>query len=269
MIQLLHPRSPGRKGLARGLAALLALLAGGGVARAATLPIDWNLAVNVTPFALFDVVGPVLHPTSEDRLRLVLSGDQTGDCQSLHFLEPELENAVIRIRTLRAQSGTTPCTPGRFQQELTVEPLREPGNYTLEVHDEELVIWSQRIEVAEPLRVLLFRGGADDDAYLVSAELFLTDPRIVGATPRSASVVTLTPQAGYFWFFDPDNVEVTIKLLDGRPVTGELWLFAQGMTDLGFTLVVTRRGGCLPGSCPTETYVNPPGRRLNLLDGIF
>ena len=28
---------------------------------------------------------------------------------------------------------------------------------------------------------------------------------------------------GYFWFFDPANVELAVKVLDGRPINGKFW----------------------------------------------
>lgn len=46
-------------------------------------------------------------------------------------------------------------------------------------------------------------------------------------------------QAGFFWFFDPANVELGVKLVDGRPVSGTFWLYYGALTDLDYTLTVT------------------------------
>lgn len=42
-----------------------------------------------------------------------------------------------------------------------------------------------------------------------------------------------------FWFFSPDNIELTVKVLDGRAINGHFWVFYGSMTDVAFTLTVT------------------------------
>jgi len=44
---------------------------------------------------------------------------------------------------------------------------------------------------------------------------------------------------GYFWFFNAANVELVVKVLDGRPVNGHWWVFHGGLTDVEYTLRVT------------------------------
>ncbi len=53
-----------------------------------------------------------------------------------------------------------------------------------------------------------------------------------------AQAVAMTADAGYFWFFERDNVEVVVKVLDGCGVNGRFWVFAAGLTDVGTTLRV-------------------------------
>lgn len=43
--------------------------------------------------------------------------------------------------------------------------------------------------------------------------------------PGQGSARPLTDESGAFWFFDPVNIEVTIKVLDGRPINGHFWVF--------------------------------------------
>jgi len=49
----------------------------------------------------------------------------------------------------------------------------------------------------------------------------------------------LTDDTGYFTIFDPDNVEVVIKVLDACQVNDRYWVFAAGLTNLEITLEVT------------------------------
>ena len=56
----------------------------------------------------------------------------------------------------------------------------------------------------------------------------------------SGTAVRLTDESGYFWFFDPDNIEVVTKVLDACASSFEsFWVFAAGLTNVGVTTTVT------------------------------
>jgi 2',3'-cyclic-nucleotide 2'-phosphodiesterase/3'-nucleotidase/5'-nucleotidase len=63
-----------------------------------------------------------------------------------------------------------------------------------------------------------------------------------------------TADAGYFYFFDESNVELTVKVLDACALYGHYWVFAGGLTNLEVDLVVT---DTVTGT--RETYRNPLG----------
>lgn len=58
-----------------------------------------------------------------------------------------------------------------------------------------------------------------------------------GSSP--AHPVSITNDSGYFWFFGPDNAEVTVKVVDACSLSSNFWIFAAGMTDVGVDLTVT------------------------------
>lgn len=45
--------------------------------------------------------------------------------------------------------------------------------------------------------------------------------------------------SGFFWFFGPANVELVVKVLDGRPVNDRFWVFWGALTDVEYWLTVT------------------------------
>jgi hypothetical protein len=65
-----------------------------------------------------------------------------------------------------------------------------------------------------------------------------------GGTGRGTAV-PLTgeaePDSMGFWFFRQTNLEIAVKLLDGRPVNGNFWFFYGSLTDVGFRITVTDR----------------------------
>jgi CSLREA domain-containing protein len=60
-----------------------------------------------------------------------------------------------------------------------------------------------------------------------------------GSGSGDGNAVPLTDQSGYFWFFDPSNVELTLKVLDGCGVNNRYWVFLSGLTNVGVTVKVT------------------------------
>ena len=68
-------------------------------------------------------------------------------------------------------------------------------------------------------------------------EVSFTDPRD-GSTGQGQAV-PLTEDTGVFWFFAPENLELMIKVLDGRPVNGHFWVFYGALSDVSYRITVT------------------------------
>ena len=52
------------------------------------------------------------------------------------------------------------------------------------------------------------------------------------------NAVPLTSDGGYFWFFENTNVELLVKVKDGRAVNGYFWVFWGAMTDVRYTITI-------------------------------
>lgn len=95
------------------------------------------------------------------------------------------------------------------------------------------------------------------DALCVDGSHFLVEVawrRPDGAMGRGTAL-QLTADSGVFWFFQPDNLELVVKVLDGCAVNGAHWVFAAGLTDVEVELrVVDIRTG------QEKIYRNPQGR---------
>lgn len=55
----------------------------------------------------------------------------------------------------------------------------------------------------------------------------------------AGQAVGLTGDTGYFWFFGSSNVEVVIKVLDGRALDDHFWVFYGALSNVEYTLTVT------------------------------
>ena len=51
--------------------------------------------------------------------------------------------------------------------------------------------------------------------------------------------VSLGGDTGYFWFFNKENVELIIKVLDGCALNSRYWVFAGGLTNVEVQIMVT------------------------------
>lgn len=65
--------------------------------------------------------------------------------------------------------------------------------------------------------------------------------------------IQLTEDTGAFWFFDEDNLELMVKVLDGTSINGHYWVFFGSLTNVEFELTVRDR---VTGD--EKTYVNAP-----------
>jgi len=61
-------------------------------------------------------------------------------------------------------------------------------------------------------------------------------------------------ETGFFWFFDASNLELVVKMLDGRPVNGHYWFFYGGLSNVEYWITVNDLA-----SGAVRTYYNPPG----------
>jgi len=73
-----------------------------------------------------------------------------------------------------------------------------------------------------------------------------------GGTTGVGTAVPLTSDTGYFWFFNSANVELVVKVLDGRAVNGKFWVFYGALTDVEYSITVTDTS-----TSALKTYFNP------------
>lgn len=83
------------------------------------------------------------------------------------------------------------------------------------------------------------------------------------ATPDGSSgsgqAIALTADTGYFWFFSANNVEIVLKVVDGRAANSSFWVFAGGLTDVHVvaTVIDTQTGAVKIYSNPLRTPFQP------------
>jgi membrane-associated phospholipid phosphatase len=75
-----------------------------------------------------------------------------------------------------------------------------------------------------------------------------------GGAHGPATGSALGTDSGSFWFFDPDNAELTVKVLDACAGFDRFWVFASGLTDVEVLIKVTDTH-----TGKVRQYFNPQG----------
>ncbi len=115
------------------------------------------------------------------------------------------------------------------------------------------------------IRTLLVGASAPSGSCRADAEtLCLQDSRFMvnvnwwnaaGESGAGRVVDAGTSDSGLFQFFDPENWEVLIKVLDGCRTNGRMWVLGASTTDLGYRIRVTDTV-----TDESRSYANEPGR---------
>jgi hypothetical protein len=174
-----------------------------------------------------DGLGPYPFPTA-------------GDLQPTGLVATEVSSERVRFESPAGSAQTADWTFLLGVGTATLDGTYDEGCCDRYLFRFEGVTLEQ---LEEPPQLLL---GDERFAVTVAWGDFL------GATGYG-SPVPLTADSGYFWFFDPANVEVVVKVLNAcQEPYHRFWVFAAGLTNVEVTLTVTdRRTG------QERTYFNP------------
>ena len=88
-----------------------------------------------------------------------------------------------------------------------------------------------------------------------------TDERT--ATSGVGTPVPGTDMTGYFWFFNSQNVELVVKVLDARTIDGRFWLFYGALSDVHYVITVRDTATGM-----VKSYPNPQGGFCGLADTV-
>jgi ligand-binding sensor domain-containing protein len=140
----------------------------------------------------------------------------------------------------------------------------------------ELRVLALAIDPAAPANVYAGTQGSGGFKIAFSAcspgatALCLNDGRfrvqvawVASNIPASGSgqAVPVTGDTGAFWFFSSNNLELIIKVVDGRAFNGYYWVFYGALSNVEYTITVT---DTVTGS--VKTYSNPQGTLASVAD---
>jgi len=107
-------------------------------------------------------------------------------------------------------------------------------------------------------------GGSSESGLCLTGSRFRVTVawrEVRSGTEGTGTPIRLTGDTGAFWFFSASNYELFVKILDGRAVNGNFWVFYGSLTDVEFDLTVT---DSITGE--QRTYHNPAGTMASHAD---
>jgi len=235
-------------------------------------------AEQITLIRLDDTLEPVAPPARVAELsglsaieELELTSDPAGNLLAAWALGPERadEPQVIHLQSLTPEG--VPAGPPAEVTTASVQILAIPDLSPAAMEAGEAVVaWGSGPRGPEtdceedvgPFAVRMPLGGPEalllgDGRFRV--EVTWQDPFNGGTGVGHA--IPDTPDSGGFWFFDPDNTELRVKVLDAQTVNGHFWFFYGALSNVGYRITVTdQRTGRV------RTYDNPPGRLASFAD---
>jgi len=163
------------------------------------------------------------------------------------------ESALDRVGRITPAGVVTefPVTPGSGPNEITAGP--DGGLWFSEFHGNRIGHVSLRLSC-----------GGDPSALCLNGARF--EARISWSVPSQGTSgqghpMTLTADTGAYWFFTSNNIEVVVKVVDGRAYNGKYWVFVGALTDVQYTLTVR---DVVTGV--VKTYTHPAGTLESFAD---
>ncbi|MDQ2978520.1 MAG: S8 family serine peptidase, partial [Acidobacteriota bacterium] len=138
------------------------------------------------------------------------------------------------------------------------------GVWTLRVEDRVTGVTGRIRNFAVQLVTALAPCAPGPTTLCLNAGRFQVDVRWQVPTQGTSGLgnaVPLTADTGYFWFFSANNIELVLKVVDGRAFNGRFWVFYGALTDVAYTVTVTDSQTGLQ-----KTYFTPQGTLASRAD---
>lgn len=176
-------------------------------------------------------------------LTALLRGD--AEDQDIVFADPYA--SLISVSDLYTQFYADPFHPNGLGYGLLSNAFIEPTRTAL-----------QRAQ-PQPCQVGVETLCLSNGRFKVEVEW------VAAGETGAGQAVPLSGDTGFFWFFSSDNLELVVKVLDGRAINGHFWVFYGALSDVEFRIVVT---DSVTGR--RKVYENPEGTQASFGDtGAF
>ncbi|MCP4660408.1 MAG: NAD(P)-binding protein [bacterium] len=222
------------------------------------------------------ISGVYVAPTSyQDTSLLALTDEEIVErtFEDLEELEPQIRDLVLDWEVRRFPYAYPVMTPGAYARLTRLHEINQgsallAGDYMIYPTFEAA---ADSGDLAGK-KAMAYLGTATacvpgDTTLCLSGGRFrvrVSWRDFAGTTGQARRVAFGSDDSGLLWFFDPDNWELLVKVLDGCAVNQKYWVFAAATTNVEYTLEVTDSQ-----SGQMKTYHNPLGTSAAAVTDTF
>jgi hypothetical protein len=150
---------------------------------------------------------------------------------------------------------------------LTSSALAQSESYSTSTSEAGARIesWATMSE-ASPDSALAPEGGCVPNATTLCLNGGRFQVRVTWSVPSQGTsgvgqAITLTSDTGYLWFFSSNNIELVIKVVDGRGFNNFFWVFYGALSDVSYVITITDTV-----TNAVRTYTNQQGTLASVAD---
>ena len=133
-----------------------------------------------------------------------------------------------------------------INREETIVPVGEenPSTYRVRAEDDfhnRFSDWSREVDFTPLVLPVPPCGGVPDLCLHDNRFRVRVDWRVPGTDAFGRGVArrfTFSDDSGIFWFFEPANLELAVKVLDARVFNGFFWVFHGGLSHVEYWITV-------------------------------
>ncbi|MCA1581513.1 MAG: CHRD domain-containing protein [Acidobacteria bacterium] len=159
-------------------------------------------------------------------------------------------------------NGFASGTVTNVDDSLIREIVANPSNFYANIHNAPFPGGAIRGQLMAAPGTTTGTCLADSTTLCLNQGRFKVQVAFQTATAAGiGKAIPLTGDTGAFWFFSQNNLELMVKVVDGRAVNGKFWFFSGGLSDVGYAITVT---DLTTGT--VRTYAGPRGTQSALND---
>ncbi len=157
------------------------------------------------------------------------------------YLEVNAPDEALDLSEITGHGGNLMVTAGTFSNVLVIEQtdILDPPDVAEKVFAPGVGLIKD--EDAELVSFTLPPCQADETTHCLSNGRFRVQADWTAPNGDEGDGIAILGAAdsGEFWFFNTDNTELIVKVLDACEAFGAHWVFAGGLTDVEVTIEVT------------------------------
>ncbi len=180
----------------------------------------------------------------------------------IHRGGPGVNGQIVVPLNSPFNNGFATGTVTGVDDSLIREIIANPSNFYANIHNTSFPGGAIRGQLSASPGTAVGTCLGDSTTLCLNQGRFKVQVAFQTATASGfGRAIPLAGDTGAFWFFSANNLELMVKVVDGRAVNGKFWFFSGALSDVAYAITVT---DLTTGT--VKTYAAPQGTQTALND---